>query len=280
MPVKMWVRKFKPLSYMRMYQRVNLRSSGSNGKLNKQQMECFKSLFEWRYQTSESNDESFEYTMTKALLNEISKALPKDVEEIKQLCGDTVPPLVEENVEDIKNLILKAIEDEPDTTTIVQLRKKEKPTKRKQGNNNAGSQAKKAATGNNAANAKKGRGAANNRGRGAYNNRGRGAYNNNNRGRGAYNNQGRGAYDRGVFNTRGRGAFQGYGSPYGGGYGASDGGQGFSHGGQGYSGMDPGMGGPNLESIIRNELYNALGNMQQQSGNFGGGYNQNYGGYW
>ena len=63
--------------------------------------------------------------MTKTLLNEISKTLPKDVEGIKRLCGDSIPPLVEENIEDIKNLVLKAIEDEPDTTTIVNPSKRD-----------------------------------------------------------------------------------------------------------------------------------------------------------
>jgi len=234
-----WTHKFEPLAFIKMYNRINM--SNQKVRLTKQQMECFKLLFEWRYHTAESNDESFTFTMSRYLMIALCEAMPKEVEEIKKVCGDSIPPLVEEHIEDIKDIIMKAIEDEPDATTIHEPEKLEWSAEKRPNSSQQG-----------ASNAKRGRGASNYRGgRGDYNNRGRGNFNN--RGRGDFT-QGRGFpgnQSRGAFNARGRG-----GSPYGpyGGYGPPPfGSRGFPPRG-GYAGM----GGIDLEGIIRSEVQKAL----------------------
>jgi len=102
-----------PDAYMKVY--YHQRST----KFNKQQVECLRLLYEWRFRTAESNDESMEYTLPNKIMIELCKEMPTDTRAILQLCTSPIPTLVEHNVEHLRKLICTAISNVPDNKTIV-----------------------------------------------------------------------------------------------------------------------------------------------------------------
>merc|ERR1719450_1860493 len=97
---------FHPESYLACYKRIK-------GKLNVQQLECFRLLYEWRHKVSQEKDESTGYTLPNKLMIKIAKALPKEANDIIECCNP-VPELVLENLEDIHQCIVQGIKNVPE----------------------------------------------------------------------------------------------------------------------------------------------------------------------
>jgi len=93
-------------SYLVCYKKIK-------GRLNVQQLECFRLLYEWRHNISVEKDMGTGYTLPNKLLIKISKALPKEPEGIIECC-DPLPTLVQENLEDVHKCVLQAIENVPE----------------------------------------------------------------------------------------------------------------------------------------------------------------------
>jgi len=129
-----------PRSYLSLYKRLGEGWKGSKEKqLNKVQLEVLRVVYDWRYATAEKHDEGLLYLLKDLAIYNIAKALPKDVEEIKKaLSPDTPCPLLEENLDTVCELIVKAVEDAsgaPDAEEKVQFWKpknSEAGNKRKQ----------------------------------------------------------------------------------------------------------------------------------------------------
>jgi len=98
-------REWSPDSYMACYRKIK-------GRLNVQQIECFRLLYDWRHKMSEERDESPGYTLPNRMMFEISLQLPRDVQSLVNCCIPP-PPLVMENIHHIHTLVLKAIENVP-----------------------------------------------------------------------------------------------------------------------------------------------------------------------
>lgn len=96
---------FAPDSHLYCYRKTK-------GKLNIQQLECFRLLYEWRHNISLEKDESTGYTLPNKMMLKISHELPKDPQGVINCCHP-LPLLVHENVEVIVDLVLKAIENVP-----------------------------------------------------------------------------------------------------------------------------------------------------------------------
>jgi len=111
---------FKPDAYINTYNRSKGRKFEG---YNQQQLECLRLIFEWRWHTAELKDESLSYTMPNKMMLMIAGKLPTDMESLKKACGETIPPLVEEHLEDIRKLVLKALENVPEAGEPVDLPK-------------------------------------------------------------------------------------------------------------------------------------------------------------
>jgi len=97
---------FRPDSYLACYKRIK-------GKLNVQQLECFRLLYEWRHKISQEKDQSTGYTLPNICMIKIAKALPKEANDIIKCCNP-VPELVQENLEDVHQCIVQGIKNVPE----------------------------------------------------------------------------------------------------------------------------------------------------------------------
>ena len=82
------------------------------GRLNPQQLECFRLLFEWRDKTAREEDESFGYTLPNHMLFQIAENLPKEPQGVIACCNP-VPPLVKQRNTEIHQLVMLAREFDP-----------------------------------------------------------------------------------------------------------------------------------------------------------------------
>lgn len=89
----------------------------TKGKLNVQQMECFRLLYEWRHNISKEQDESPGYTLPNKMMLKIAQELPQEPTHVVQCCIP-MPPLVHENIGSIQKLVLQAIENVPEVPDI------------------------------------------------------------------------------------------------------------------------------------------------------------------
>lgn len=112
-----------PESHLTCYRRIK-------GKLNVQQMECFRLLFEWRYNISREKDESTGYAFPNKLLVKVSKALPENSEEVEKIC-EPLPELVKEGMDDILELIRQAIKNVPEVPDNNKSKEVPKASKKK-----------------------------------------------------------------------------------------------------------------------------------------------------
>jgi len=88
----------------------------TKGKLNPQQMECFRLLYEWRHHISKEHDESPGYTLPNKMMLKIAHDLPKDAQAVA-LCCVPLPALVYSNLETIHRLVLRAIANVPEVVS-------------------------------------------------------------------------------------------------------------------------------------------------------------------
>ncbi|XP_065661532.1 exosome complex component 10 isoform X2 [Hydra vulgaris] len=82
------------------------------GRLNPQQLECFRLLFEWRDKTAREEDESIVYTLPNHMLFQIAENLPKEPQGVIACCNP-VPPLVKQRNTEIHLLVMLAREFDP-----------------------------------------------------------------------------------------------------------------------------------------------------------------------
>jgi len=89
-----------PDSYMQAYRKYR-------GRLNDNQLECFRLLYIWRDKTAREEDESCGYTLPNHMMFQIAENLPKEPPGILACCNP-VPPLVRQRVMDIHQLVIQA----------------------------------------------------------------------------------------------------------------------------------------------------------------------------
>ncbi|XP_066931210.1 exosome complex component 10-like isoform X2 [Clytia hemisphaerica] len=82
------------------------------GRLNQQQLECFRLLYEWRDKISREEDESYGYSLPNHMMFQIAENLPKEPPGVIACCNP-VPPLVKQHLIDVHRLVLKAREYDP-----------------------------------------------------------------------------------------------------------------------------------------------------------------------
>lgn len=82
------------------------------GRLNQQQLECFRLLYEWRDKISRQEDESLGYTLPNHMMFQIAENLPREATGVIGCCNP-VPPLVKQHLMDIHRLVLIAREYDP-----------------------------------------------------------------------------------------------------------------------------------------------------------------------
>jgi len=112
-PTERSERSLRLRSHLMLYKRLGEGWDYRRDKqLNKVQIEVLRVLFNWRYTTAEKHDEGLLYLLKDVALYNIAKALPKDVEGIKEcLTPDTPCSLLEENLGNICELIAKTVEE-------------------------------------------------------------------------------------------------------------------------------------------------------------------------
>jgi len=98
---------FLPESYMDLYQKYR-------GRLNPQQLECFRLIYGWRDKTAREEDESMGYTLPNHMLFQIAENLPNSPPGVLACCNP-VPPLIRQRVVDVHRLVLQAREFDPKT---------------------------------------------------------------------------------------------------------------------------------------------------------------------
>jgi len=104
--------RLTPTKYLNSYNKMK-----KGIHFNKQQLECYRLLFNWRHEISEKNDRSLGYTLANEDLVQIVKKMPRDVESIAGCCRNCVlPPTVRDNLQTVHELILKAVENVPDNS--------------------------------------------------------------------------------------------------------------------------------------------------------------------
>jgi len=77
------------------------------GRLNQQQLECFRLIYGWRDRTGREEDESLGYVLPVHMLFQIAENLPKEPQGVIACCTP-VPPLVKQRVADIHQLVMQA----------------------------------------------------------------------------------------------------------------------------------------------------------------------------
>jgi len=138
-----------PKLHMSLYR--TMRSRKRNEMLTKLQMEVFRVLYDWRHTTAEKLDEGRAYLLNDLAIYDLAKALPKDVEGIKNEISPAIPsPLLEENLEQVCELISKAVSamsGAPDADEIVPYfpgaKNSKAGVKRRNGGNTGQNDAKK-----------------------------------------------------------------------------------------------------------------------------------------
>lgn len=87
-------------TYLEMYKKYR-------GRLNQQQLECFRLIYGWRDRTAREEDESLGYVLPVHMLFQIAENLPKEPQGVIACCTP-VPPLVKQRVADIHQLVMQA----------------------------------------------------------------------------------------------------------------------------------------------------------------------------
>jgi len=105
-----------PGSHISLYKTIYRKERGN---FNHRQMECFRLLFNWRYETGKENDKGLAFVLKTKDMFKLAKDLPTEVEGVSKCFADKVlPPLVESNLQVIHGLILKAIKEVTDLSKV------------------------------------------------------------------------------------------------------------------------------------------------------------------